>query len=401
MDLQVLTGGNVSRELVLWLCVGVRDGSLTLLFPSVLIFISLLSLVLAAMRSSTSRKVALGEQFSIAAGAATPTWIYNGADKKDEAVPVEGTMMSSPTFKVMDFLFSIPIFHDILFGVYRKQIVEKSEKMGLPWTEFMDEQWENLPELKRKAEAINNPSVTIPEYYYAPIHAYGDGNLCWESAMEEDLWSKLMIAPLYDNALDGDVQMRQKWLAITGDAVGNVEEVKKATDLGCGTGLSMYMLDSKFKSLDKITGVDLSTFKLAVCEDKKDIMPEGKASKYNLYMAEAENSKVDSATQDLVSLCLVAHESPEWVSKNIFKEAFRILKPGGSFTMLDLDKENLENLLENPFVAAVYKQTEPYMAEFLSLDPRSALEEIGFEVTAIDQASRSHKVYVARKPVTA
>lgn len=41
------------------------------------------------------------------------------------------------------------------------------------------------------------------------------GNLCWESAMEEDLWSKLMIAPLYNNALDGDVQMRQQWLAIT------------------------------------------------------------------------------------------------------------------------------------------------------------------------------------------
>ena len=41
------------------------------------------------------------------------------------------------------------------------------------------------------------------------------GNLCWESAMEEDLWSKLMIAPLYNNALDGDVQMRQQWLTIT------------------------------------------------------------------------------------------------------------------------------------------------------------------------------------------
>jgi hypothetical protein len=33
--------------------------------------------------------------------------------------------------------------------------------------------------------------------------------------MEEDLWSKLMIAPLYNNALDGDVQMRQQWLTIT------------------------------------------------------------------------------------------------------------------------------------------------------------------------------------------
>ena len=75
-------------------------------------------------------------------------------------------------------------------------------------------------------------------------------------------------------------------------------------------------------------------------------------------------------SQDIVSLCLVAHESPKWVSEQLFAEAFRILKPGGVFTMLDLDKDNLENLLENPFVAAVYKRTEPYMQEFLKLNPQ-------------------------------
>ena len=90
-----------------------------------------------------------------------------------------------------------------------------------------------------------------------------------------------------------------------------------------------------------------------------------------------------------------------WVTKAIFKEAYRILKPGGSFTMLDLDKDNLENLLSNPFVAAIYKQTEPYMGEFLSLQPKEDLEEFGFQVTTIGQASRSHRVYVARKPLDA
>jgi ubiquinone/menaquinone biosynthesis C-methylase UbiE len=86
------------------------------------------------------------------------------------------------------------------------------------------------------------------------------------------------------------------------------------------------------------------------------------------------------------------------VSENIFKEAYRILKPGGSFTMLDLDKENLEVLLSNPFVAAIYKQTEPYMSEFLQLNPREDLIKAGFEITEVDNASRSHRVFVARKP---
>lgn len=50
-------------------------------------------------------------------------------------------MFESRTFKIFDFFLGIPIIHDILFGVYRKQIVQKAEKMGLAWTEFMDEQW--------------------------------------------------------------------------------------------------------------------------------------------------------------------------------------------------------------------------------------------------------------------
>lgn len=125
----------------------------------------------------------------------------------EESIPAEGTMMSSPVFRFLDFLLGIPIIHDILFGVYRQNIVKKAEEMGLGWTAFMDEQWEALPDLTSMANNIADPAVKIPEYYYAPIHAYKDGNLCWESAMEEDLWSKLMIAPLYNNALDGDVQV--------------------------------------------------------------------------------------------------------------------------------------------------------------------------------------------------
>ena len=89
-----------------------------------------------------------------------------------------------------------------------------------------------------------------------------------------------------------------------------------------------------------------------------------------LHHGPAETTPVTSSTQDLVSLCLVAHESPKEVTESFFKEAHRILKPGGIFTMLDLDKNNLENLLENPFVAAIYKQTEPYFPEFLKLDPQ-------------------------------
>lgn len=121
--------------------------------------------------------------------------------------------------------------------------------------------------------------------------------------MEEDLWSKLMIAPLYDGALDGDVQMRQEWLAITNKSIK--PDPKTATDLGCGTGLSMYMLDSKWPTIDKITGVDLSTYKLAIAVNKKNFMQESKANRYDLIHGAAESTPIESSSQDLVTLCLV------------------------------------------------------------------------------------------------
>lgn len=51
-------------------------------------------------------------------------------------------------FKVLDYLFAIPIFNQALFGVYRAQMVTKAEKMGIRWTAFLDDLNRNKKELK-------------------------------------------------------------------------------------------------------------------------------------------------------------------------------------------------------------------------------------------------------------
>ena len=110
----------------------------------------------------------------------------------------------------------------------------------------------------------------------------------------------------------------------------------------------MYVLDTKWPSLELINGIDLSTFKLAICEDKKSSMviewlfelqfsivifdfkfsfdqPESKSTKYILHHWAAEDSHMTSDSQDLVSLCLVAYESPKWVSERICSQV--MIKP--------------------------------------------------------------------------
>ncbi|CAM9832476.1 unnamed protein product, partial [Discosporangium mesarthrocarpum] len=113
--------------------------------------------------------------------------------------------------------------------------------------------------------------------------------------------------------------------------------------------------------------------------------------------APAEETGEPANKYDLATICLVNHESPEWVSKAMFREANRVLRRGGIFTILDLDKDNLSILLENPFVAAIYKQTEPYMPEYMKLNFQNALEEAGFEVLEFRKSSPSHLAIVARK----
>eukprot|EP00612_Vaucheria_litorea_P002044 CAMPEP_0171458132 /NCGR_PEP_ID=MMETSP0945-20130129/3935_1 /TAXON_ID=109269 /ORGANISM="Vaucheria litorea, Strain CCMP2940" /LENGTH=336 /DNA_ID=CAMNT_0011983883 /DNA_START=191 /DNA_END=1201 /DNA_ORIENTATION=- len=306
-------------------------------------------------------------------------------------------VMDSWQFKVLDKLFSVPLFNFALFGIFRKQMVTKAESMGIPWTDFLRDLNGQMSELLKIQAAITDRSLETPAYYFAPIHAYKDGNLCWDSAMEEDLWSKLMIAPLFDNKRNGDVLMRRDWLDACRRNIAGAK-VDSIVDLGCGTGLSLFMVQSMWPEA-QLTGIDLSTFKLAIAQNKLQSKPFHVREKVTLVHGKAEDTSLPPNSFEFATICLVNHESPKWVSEAIFKEAYRILRPGGVFSILDLDKDNLEILLENPFVAAVYKQTEPYMSEYLSLNMPVALGEAGFELLEIRSSSPSHLALIARKPI--
>jgi hypothetical protein len=56
---------------------------------------------------------------------------------------------------------------------------------------------------------------------------------------------------------------------MTLEAQHSTDRLLTADTKSFSAGLSMYMLDEKWPSLQRVTGVDLSTFKLAVCEEKK------------------------------------------------------------------------------------------------------------------------------------
>ena len=51
--------------------------------------------------------------------------------------------------------------------------------------------------------------------------------------------------------------------------------------------------------------------------------------------ANAESTGLPAESADLVTLCLVAHELPADATANIFQEAYRLLRPGGTLAVME------------------------------------------------------------------
>lgn len=64
----------------------------------------------------------------------------------------------------------------------RQVLIKTAEQNGIPWPQ----NYQSLESSGTKGvlEKITNPSVSYPDYYLVPFHAYSAGNLCWKAAFE-------------------------------------------------------------------------------------------------------------------------------------------------------------------------------------------------------------------------
>lgn len=62
--------------------------------------------------------------------------------------------------------------------------VKRAEKIGVSWEGMVEEYKRHSEALQGDYEAVYRERVMTPDYYVKPFHAYKEGNLCWEAAME-------------------------------------------------------------------------------------------------------------------------------------------------------------------------------------------------------------------------
>lgn len=146
-------------------------------------------------------------------------------------------------------------------------------------------------------------------------------------------WIYDTISRLAALTVGGETRFRNLALqGITGD------KNAKILDLCCGAGQTTQFLT---RYSNDVTGLDVSP--LAIERAKKNV-PQA-----NYVVGAAEKMPLGDAQFDIVHTSAALHEMTPTQLQQIFEEVYRVLKPGGIFTFIDLHQPT------NPlFVPSLY-----------------------------------------------
>lgn len=271
----------------------------------------------------------------------------------------------------------------------RSMMIKRAEKIGVPWRQRVQElqthDWDS------ELAQVQDPKLTYPEYYLRSFHAYEQGNLSWDAALEVEVAAYTVHSGIWPGAAgaQGDPNLRRSYHDIVKEQV--TAQPQDILDIACSVGLSTFALQQVYPQA-KLTGVDLSPYFLAVAQYNS----RQRHAKINWKHAAAESTGLLDASFDLVSAFLLFHELPQQAARQIFQEARRLLRPGGYLTIMDMNPRSEVYAKMPPYILTLLKSTEPYLDEYFTLDIEQALVDAGFHPPTIIANSPRHRTIVAQ-----
>ncbi|KAK7263730.1 hypothetical protein RJT34_31324 [Clitoria ternatea] len=286
----------------------------------------------------------------------------------------------TPLSRTVQALISFRPLYSVLKLVARRVLISTAEKNNIPWKEMTKEVLES--EVYGEVDSIQNQSIVYPDYYFKPFHAYDEGNLSWLAAAEAEpamLSMAKRAVPDASSAYEANQIMRGNWLDAIEQHIMQYSQtsmIHNILDLGCAVGVSTRYLADKFPEAE-VTGLDLSPYFLAVAQQKEKT---GVPRKFPIRWihADGENTGLPSKSFDLISIAFVLHECPTTGIVNIVREAFRLLRPGGTLALHDSSMKSKVLQELSPVLFTVFKSTEPFLDEFYLTDMDETLREAGF-----------------------
>ncbi len=258
----------------------------------------------------------------------------------------------------------------------------KSQLFDAPWLEWAARYpliWLDLPstwERRKTKQTRDMPSKinkeVYPDYYLQNFHHQTDGYLSDHSAGLYDL----QVEILFNGTADS---MRRRIIAPLKIGLKTFEnrpqEKLRVLDVATGTGRSLKQIRAALNKVE-LLGIDLSESYLK--QASRYLNNHGKYLA-QLVRGNAEEMPFANESMQAVTCVFLLHELPRSARKNVLKECWRVLEPGGVLILADsiqiADSPQFSKILED-FNKVFH---EPFYYDYINDDINAMLIESGFK----------------------
>jgi SAM-dependent methyltransferase len=167
-------------------------------------------------------------------------------------------------------------------------------------------------------------------------------------------------------------------------AIGKIKEGDTVLDLGCGAGFDCFLAVKKVGASGKVIGVDMTE---AMIEKAKSNAQKLGMKNVEFILSEIEKMPIKDNSVDIIITNCVVNLTPDKLET--FKEARRVLKPGGKIYLSDIvlleelskEQKNNKDLLTGCVAGALLKD-----------DYLQKIKEAGFSVNILHENKEISKV---------